>query len=609
MDSYGYDEAGNTDTRTIAGDEQTLDWDAEGHLAKVTQPDGSGSTKTTSYVYDADGNRLISRTSTETTLYLGNTEITLAKDSTTPTATRYYDLGSGNQAVRTNDNKLYFLISDQNGTSQLAINATDLTIQQRRSTPFGAPRGPAPTAWPGTKGFVGGAQDTTTGLTHLGAREYDPTTGRFLSVDPVLDLTDPQQINGYAYANNSPVTRSDPSGQFSFSGLVKWICGIFRCGNSSGTMGSVASSGISSRGSGGSSSNGSSSTPITTVSDHSSDSGCRIVMNLPYCWGGANDPGPIGTYSEIEYWDNLPCAQGESQWLCTFRREYGKWMSLVFGDLLSMMGPGGKARTKAYGLDEEDDGGVRNPCNSFLPGTQVLLADGTRKDIEDVQIGDKVTATDPKTGKTTTRKVVATIITKNDKDFTDITVKTGHGDASIIATDHHPFWSTNQHKWIDAVDLHPGDRLRTPNGHTAEVAATRHYHKQQTTRNLTINGIHTYYVLADKTPVLVHNSGPCAKLNLPFKDPDLRKQVSKVVTQMDLDGTLPPGVRQGGTKKAPGIYGGEGLPAKPNRYYVETDVWPTPEGMPRSGSGRLIFGAGGEVYYTGHYKDGFVRIR
>jgi hypothetical protein len=32
----------------------------------------------------------------------------------------------------------------------------------------------------------------------VGAREYDTSTGRFLSVDPIMDLTDPQQINGYA---------------------------------------------------------------------------------------------------------------------------------------------------------------------------------------------------------------------------------------------------------------------------------------------------------------------------------------------------------------------------------------------------------------------------
>ncbi|MCW2899680.1 MAG: Pretoxin domain, partial [Streptosporangiaceae bacterium] len=31
----------------------------------------------------------------------------------------------------------------------------------------------------------------------------------------------------------------------------------------------------------------------------------------------------------------------------------------------------------------------------------------------------------------------------------------------------------------------------------------------QTTYDLTINGLHTYYVEAGTTPVLVHNSGPC----------------------------------------------------------------------------------------------------
>ncbi len=46
--------------------------------------------------------------------------------------------------------------------------------------------------------------DPSTGLTHLGAREYDPTNGRFLSVDPVIDTDDPQQMNGYAYSNNNP---------------------------------------------------------------------------------------------------------------------------------------------------------------------------------------------------------------------------------------------------------------------------------------------------------------------------------------------------------------------------------------------------------------------
>ncbi|MEU6282109.1 RHS repeat-associated core domain-containing protein, partial [Streptomyces sp. NPDC047028] len=47
----------------------------------------------------------------------------------------------------------------------------------------------------------------------IGAREYDPTTGQFLSTDPLLTLDQHQSLNGYSYANNNPVTQADPTGQ------------------------------------------------------------------------------------------------------------------------------------------------------------------------------------------------------------------------------------------------------------------------------------------------------------------------------------------------------------------------------------------------------------
>ena len=58
---------------------------------------------------------------------------------------------------------------------------------------------------------VGGISDPT-GLTHLGARDYDPGTGRFTTTDPVLVPADPQALNPYAYAANNPTTFADPSG-------------------------------------------------------------------------------------------------------------------------------------------------------------------------------------------------------------------------------------------------------------------------------------------------------------------------------------------------------------------------------------------------------------
>ncbi|WP_406174309.1 RHS repeat-associated core domain-containing protein [Streptomyces sp. NBC_00996] len=216
--SYGYDEIGNTTTRPG----QSLIWNAEGHLTKVTE----NGTTTAGYVYDADGNRLISRTETETTLYLGHTEITLLKGADKPKATRYIDLGGGQTAIRGDDGTFTFTVGDHQGTGQLAVNAADLTITQRRSLPFGGIRGQAPKQWPGSKGFVGGTDDTeSTGLTHLGAREYDPTIGRFISVDPLIEPAKPQALNGYTYAENNPVTAADPTGQ----GSIK--CSGSSCGN------------------------------------------------------------------------------------------------------------------------------------------------------------------------------------------------------------------------------------------------------------------------------------------------------------------------------------------------------------------------------------------
>ncbi|WP_420713206.1 RHS repeat-associated core domain-containing protein [Streptomyces sp. Tu 6176] len=88
---------------------------------------------------------------------------------------------------------------------------TTLAVTRRKQLPFGENRSTQTGAIPGTRGFVGGTTDPT-GLIHLGAREYDPTLGRFLSVDPVIDTDDPAQMNAYSYAHNNPVTKSDPDG-------------------------------------------------------------------------------------------------------------------------------------------------------------------------------------------------------------------------------------------------------------------------------------------------------------------------------------------------------------------------------------------------------------
>jgi hypothetical protein len=93
---------------------------------------------------------------------------------------------------------------------------------------------------------------------------------------------------------------------------------------------------------------------------------------------------------------------------------------------------------------------------SSLAGTDVLMADGTTKDIEDIKIGDKVTATDPETGETGPREVTHLIITEDDKHFNELSIATPEGIENLTATYEHPFGSPSEDRWVDAGDLRPG---------------------------------------------------------------------------------------------------------------------------------------------------------
>ncbi len=203
--TFAYDKAGNTTKRTIGTKVQDLTWDAEGHLATLTE-DG----KETSYTYDADGDRIVAKNGDgSSTLTLPNGDQLNVAANGAKTATRYYTHAGETVAVR-NGNSIAYLINDHQGTAMTAMAVGTLALTRRKQLPFGGLRSEQSTVF-GNRGFVGGTNDPT-GLTHLGAREYDPVLGRFLSVDPIIDFGDPAQMNAYGYAHNSPLTKSDPTG-------------------------------------------------------------------------------------------------------------------------------------------------------------------------------------------------------------------------------------------------------------------------------------------------------------------------------------------------------------------------------------------------------------
>ena len=69
--------------------------------------------------------------------------------------------------------------------------------------------------------------DTVTGLYYLKARYYDPTIGRFISMDSV-EYVDPDIANGlnlYAYCGDNPIMNVDPSGSWFFTILLSGLIG------------------------------------------------------------------------------------------------------------------------------------------------------------------------------------------------------------------------------------------------------------------------------------------------------------------------------------------------------------------------------------------------
>ncbi|MFL6077182.1 MAG: RHS repeat-associated core domain-containing protein [Mycobacteriales bacterium] len=209
-DTFGYNAAGETTARDLstgtAAGAQALAWDAEGHLASATV-----NGQTSSYLYDAGGDLLIRHDPTGATLYLPDQQVH-ADNNGALTGERYYRHGDDTVALRTNAG-LFWLLDDPQGTSTVAVDTASQAVSRRYYTPFGQTRGSPAGTFPASRGFVGGTTDPVTGLEHLGAREYDTTLGRFLSPDPIRVTTEPQQLEGYAYAGNNPVTYSDPSGE------------------------------------------------------------------------------------------------------------------------------------------------------------------------------------------------------------------------------------------------------------------------------------------------------------------------------------------------------------------------------------------------------------
>ncbi|MFB8246763.1 ricin-type beta-trefoil lectin domain protein [Streptomyces sp. NPDC055952] len=142
--------------------------------------------------------------------------------------------------------------------------------------------------------------------------------------------------------------------------------------------------------------------------------------------------------------------------------------------------------------------------NSFPGGTRVLMADGSRKPIRDVRVGDLVLAEEQESRRPVPEPVLD-VFEHATRSLVDIHVAGGR----LTSTAGHRFW-TEQRGWTQVSDLRPGDRLRTPDGELLTVTGLRHRTglAPRQVYDLTVDGAHTFFVgtgQARQRDVLVHN--------------------------------------------------------------------------------------------------------
>jgi len=218
--TYTYDLNGNLESKTDANGATTYGYDYDNRLVKVVSPSG-----TTAYEYDADGTRVSSTAAAGKVKYLVDTTWSLSqvlaeyKPDGTLIASYVYadDLISMN---RNGASSFYHF--DGLGSTRLLTDSSGAVTDNYDYDAFGnliARTGSTENPFL----FTGQQYDANTGFYHLRARYYQPSSGKFITVDPYEgDVYAPTSLHKYFYSSNDPVNRIDPNGMddFSLSGLM-----------------------------------------------------------------------------------------------------------------------------------------------------------------------------------------------------------------------------------------------------------------------------------------------------------------------------------------------------------------------------------------------------
>ena len=239
VSGISYDVAGNV----LNDNKNQYIYDAEGRLCAVAYPNGSGGNYYEQYFYDASEARVgktaaaslscgapSSPPTTQYLLGLGGEQVTELSVSGTTTTPMHTNIFAGGKLLATYDlgnGGLHFALTDPLGSKRVQVSGAGVAELNCLSLPFGNNLGNTRTTdcVPVGNGgvdatehhFTGKERDAESGNDYFGARYYGSSMGRFLSPDPVIitpeRLTNPQQLNLYAYVANNPLRFIDPTGE------------------------------------------------------------------------------------------------------------------------------------------------------------------------------------------------------------------------------------------------------------------------------------------------------------------------------------------------------------------------------------------------------------
>jgi RHS repeat-associated protein len=246
--AYGANDA--VTTMAMPSGSTSLTYDAEGQLASTT----AGPT-TTDYTYDLEGERtgagaasMVWDQAGELTAFdSGSTSVHFTYDTLGERETKTvgattdhftYDVtNSPSPLILADSVKSYvygpgglpieqianatsaptYFTHDQLGSTRLLTGPTGAVVATYTYSAYGTSSHTGTGSTPLM--FAGQYSDAETGLYLMGSRYYDPATAQFLSIDPLVQLTG----ESYAYGDDDPVDRIDPTGLLSVGAALSGI--------------------------------------------------------------------------------------------------------------------------------------------------------------------------------------------------------------------------------------------------------------------------------------------------------------------------------------------------------------------------------------------------